>query len=66
MITYFVYFSCSQKGHSGTGNICIDRDSEIDSAEDIEEIQKIIINESSAESVIINNFIKLKGEKHDL
>ena len=61
MITYFVSFSGSKEGNHATGNVCIYRDREIDSEEDIKEIEEAIIKECSADSVIIINFIKMKG-----
>ena len=66
MIQYFVSFSYFQEGRYGNGRCCIGVSGEIDSIEDIRKMEEAITKESSFDSVTINNFIKLKGEKHDL
>ena len=70
MHNYFVYFKIYYKdGNTGNGNCCIDREFPISCYEDINGIQKSILDvnnkSNSISKVLISNFIKLEAVENN-
>ena len=62
MIEYFVSYTFNKGAANGNGMNSFTIENEIDSYEAIQSISKEIGDKEGLTNVVINNFIKLKGE----
>ena len=60
--TYFVYYTYTKDGFNGDGSMLAIRQKKIDSADDLKDISREIIEENKMKTIVVSNFILLREE----